>query len=71
MSNGSTCPWAHIACFSATTFPPPRHIDHWKGLDGPDHELPRQKMCETLLEVHILPAVEAPPAAVAVQLFRL
>ena len=41
-----------------------RHPDHWKGLDGPDHERLFHTMGKTHLEVHVVPAAAAQPAAV-------
>ena len=47
-----------------------RHPDHWKGLDGPDQERLLHTMAETHLEVHVLPAAAAQPAAVDMWVYR-
>ena len=47
-----------------------RHLDHWKGLDGPDQERLLHTMAETRLEVHVFPAVTAQPAAVDTRVRR-
>ena len=46
------------------------HPDHWKGLDGPDQERLLHTMAETHLEVHVLPAATAQPAAVDIRVYR-
>ena len=46
------------------------HPDHWKGLDGPDQERLFHTMGETHLEVCVLPAATAQPAAVDTRVYR-
>ena len=47
-----------------------RHLDHRKGLDGPDQERLLHTMAETHLEVHVLPAATPQPAAVDIRVYR-
>ena len=47
-----------------------RHPDHWKGLDGLDQERLLHTMAKTHLEVHVLPAATAQPAAVDTPVYR-
>ena len=46
------------------------HPDHRKGLDNPDQGRLLHTMAETHLEVHILPAATAQPAAVDTRVYR-
>ena len=47
-----------------------RHPNHWKGLDSPDQENLLHTMAEARLEVHVLPAAAAQPAAVDSRVYR-
>ena len=46
------------------------HPNHWKGLDYPDQERLLHTMAKTHLEVHVLPAAMAQPAAVDTRVYR-
>ena len=46
------------------------HPDCWKGLGGPDEERLFHTMAEAHLEVCVLPAAKAQPAAVDTQVYR-
>ena len=46
------------------------HTDHWKGMDGLDQERLLHTMAETHLEVHVLQAATAHPAAADTRVYR-
>ena len=46
-----------------------RHPSHWKGMDSSDQEHLLHAMAETHLEVHVLPAATAQPAAVDTRVY--